>query len=72
MAMLVDKERVQDGCAAYRQWLPTLRQIEQRYGVSPAVVTGVWGVESNFGKIAAAAHRCSLCHRHAWAAAELL
>ena len=52
MAMLVDKERVQDGRAAYRQWLPTLRQIEQRYGVSPAVVTGVWGVESNFGKIA--------------------
>ncbi len=51
LAMLVDKERVQDGRAAYRQWLPTLRQIEQRYGVSPAVVVGVWGVESNFGKI---------------------
>ena len=51
MAMLVDKERVADGRAAYQQWLPTLKQIQQRYGVEPAVVVGVWGVESNFGKI---------------------
>lgn len=51
LAVLVDKERVADGRAAYRQWLPTLRQIQQRYGVEPAVVLGVWGVESNFGRI---------------------
>ena len=51
MAVLVDTERVADGRAAYRQWLPTLRQIEQRYGVEPAMVMGVWGVESNFGQI---------------------
>ncbi|MFZ1363363.1 MAG: lytic murein transglycosylase, partial [Brachymonas denitrificans] len=51
MAVLVDAERVADGRAAYRQWLPTLRQIEQRYGVEPAMVMGVWGVESNFGQI---------------------
>lgn len=52
MAMLVDKERVADGRAAYRQWLPTLRGIQGRYGVDPAIVVSVWGVESNFGKIA--------------------
>lgn len=51
MAMLVDRERVADGRAAYRQWLPVLRQIQSRYGVDPAIVVSVWGVESNFGRI---------------------
>ena len=51
MAMLVDKERVADGRAAYQQWLPVLHQIQSRYGVDPAIVVSVWGVESNFGKI---------------------
>lgn len=51
IAMLVDEERVQDGRAAYQKWLPTLRKIQARYGVEPAVVMGVWGVESNFGRI---------------------
>ena len=51
LAMLVDQERVSDGRAAYRKWLPVLHKIEQRYGVEPAIVVGVWGVESNFGKI---------------------
>ena len=50
LAVLVDQERVADGRAAYRKWLPTLRQIQQRYGVEPAMVMGVWGVESNFGQ----------------------
>lgn len=51
LAMLVDQERVSDGRAAYQEWLPVLRRIEQRYGVEPAIVVGVWGVESNFGRI---------------------
>lgn len=50
LAMLVDKQRVADGRAAYQKWLPTLRKIEQRYGVDPAIVISVWGVESNFGQ----------------------
>ena len=50
LAVLVDQERVADGRAAYQKWLPTLRQIQQRYGVEPAMVMGVWGVESNFGQ----------------------
>lgn len=51
MAMLVDAERVQDGRAAYQQWLPILRKVQTRYGIDPAIVVGVWGVESNFGRI---------------------
>lgn len=50
IAMLVDKERVADGRAAYQKWLPQLREIQQRYDVDPAIVVSVWGVESNFGK----------------------
>ncbi|MEP7186961.1 MAG: lytic murein transglycosylase [Rhodanobacter sp.] len=50
IAMLVDKERVTDGRAAYQKWLPQLGKIQQRYGVDPAIVVSVWGVESNFGK----------------------
>ncbi|MEJ7138273.1 lytic murein transglycosylase [Amphibiibacter pelophylacis] len=50
MAVLVDDERVSDGRAALKQWLPTLQQVQSRYGVAPAMVLGVWGVESNFGK----------------------
>lgn len=51
IAMLVDHERVADGRAAYQKWLPTLKKIQQRYGVDPAIVVSVWGVESNFGRI---------------------
>lgn len=50
LASLVDKERVEDGIRAKRQWGDTLRQIEARYGVKPEHVLGVWGVESNFGQ----------------------
>lgn len=50
MAVLVDEERVRDGKAAYKAWADVLRQVGQRYGVSPYLVAGVWGVESNFGQ----------------------
>jgi len=50
LSSLVDKERVEDGVRAKRQWGSTLRQIESRYGVKPEHVLGVWGVESNFGQ----------------------
>lgn len=50
LSSLVDKERVEDGVSAKRQWGSTLRQIESRYGVKPEHVLGVWGVESNFGQ----------------------
>ncbi len=50
LSALVDKERVEDGVRAKRQWRDTLRQIESRYGVKAEHVLGVWGVESNFGQ----------------------
>lgn len=50
LSSLVDKERVEDGVRAKRQWSDTLRQIESRYGVKAEHVLGVWGVESNFGQ----------------------
>ncbi|MGP4848331.1 lytic murein transglycosylase, partial [Marinobacter sp. 1Y8] len=50
LSALVDKERVEDGIRAKRQWGSTLRQIESRYGVKAEHVLGVWGVESNFGQ----------------------
>ncbi len=50
LSVLVDKERVEDGIRAKRQWADTLRSIESRYGVKAEHVLGVWGVESNFGQ----------------------
>ena len=50
LAMLVDEQRVADGRAAYAKWKDTLDKIETSTGVPPAVIVGVWGVESNFGQ----------------------
>lgn len=49
MAGLVDEERVADGRAMLEEWRDTLAAIERRYGVDPATVVAVWGVESNYG-----------------------
>lgn len=50
LAALVDAERVDDGRAMLAEWAPVLAQVEARYGVDPATVVAVWGVESNFGR----------------------
>jgi lytic murein transglycosylase len=50
IASLVDAERVADGTVRLEQWRDTLAQIESAYGVDPATVVAVWGVESNFGR----------------------
>jgi lytic murein transglycosylase len=50
LANAVDEERIADGQALLRKWAPTLRAVETRYGVDPATVVAVWGVESNFGR----------------------
>jgi len=47
---LVDDERVTEGQALLVQHADVLRRVEQRYGVDPATVVAVWGVESNFGQ----------------------
>ena len=50
LAGLVDEERVAEGQAKLAQHADTLKRVEQRYGVDPATVVAVWGVESNFGQ----------------------
>jgi len=47
---LVDNERVQQGQALLKQHAEVLARVQQRYGVDPATVVAVWGVESNFGQ----------------------
>ena len=50
LAALVDDERIAQGRERLLQWYDTLRAIEARYGVDPATVVAVWGVESNYGQ----------------------
>ena len=50
MAGLVDEERVEQGRALLAQNRPVLDQVAARFGVDPATVVAVWGVESNYGQ----------------------
>lgn len=50
LAGLVDDERVADGQHMLQANLATLERATQAYGVDPATVVAVWGVESNFGQ----------------------
>ncbi|OZI49239.1 lytic murein transglycosylase [Bordetella genomosp. 5] len=50
LASLVDEERIHDGQQGLEEWSKELAQIERQYGVDPATVVAVWGVESNFGQ----------------------
>ena len=50
IAGLVDDERVADGRQRLREYANALRVGEQRFGVDPATVVAVWGVESDFGR----------------------
>lgn len=51
LAALVDQQRVDDGLARLREHAELLRRVEARYGVDPATVVAVWGVESDYGRI---------------------
>ncbi len=48
---LVDEERVAQGKKMLGQYADVLRQVQASYGVDPATVVAVWGVESNYGDI---------------------
>lgn len=50
MAGLVDDERVADGQAGMARWQADLARAASRYGVDPATIAAVWGVESNYGR----------------------
>ena len=51
LAGLVDDERIADGRAMLQRHAATLQQVAAAYGVDPATVVAVWGVESNYGRI---------------------
>lgn len=51
LAGLVDDERVADGRAMLETHRELLARVEQAYGVDPATVVAVWGVESDFGRV---------------------
>ena len=50
LAGLVDEERVNDGRAMMARWSQALSAAESRFGVDKAIITAVWGVESDFGR----------------------
>lgn len=47
---LVDEERVDEGRALLHRYGNALQAAERHYGVDPATIVAVWGVESDFGK----------------------
>jgi membrane-bound lytic murein transglycosylase B len=48
-ALVISEQRIVNGRAALQTNRLLLRRIEQRYGVSPGVIMGIWGLESSFG-----------------------
>ena len=50
LAALVDQQRVDDGLAMLQAHAPTLERVQAEYGVDPATVVAVWGVESDYGR----------------------
>ena len=51
LAGLVDDQRVTDGQAMLARHQPLLQRLAAEYGVDPAVVVAVWGVESDYGRV---------------------
>jgi lytic murein transglycosylase len=50
LAGLVDEERVNDGRSVMTRWSKALALAQSRFGVDPATLTAVWGVESDYGR----------------------
>jgi lytic murein transglycosylase len=48
---LVDDRRVADGRDRLRAEAGVLAQVEQRFGVDRRIVTAVWGIESDYGRV---------------------
>lgn len=51
LAFAIDDERAIDGINAQNQYIDFLNEIEQKTGVDKATILGVWGMETNYGKI---------------------
>ncbi|HEV7272467.1 lytic murein transglycosylase [Pseudoxanthomonas sp.] len=51
LAALVDDQRVSDGQTMLTTHAELLGRVSQAYGVDPATVVAVWGVESDYGRV---------------------
>ena len=49
LASATSAARLERGAQMARTYQPVLADLEQRYGVEPSVILGVWGMETNFG-----------------------
>jgi len=48
-ALVISDQRIANGRIAFRQNRALLARIQDRYGVTPGVIMGIWGLESSFG-----------------------
>ena len=48
-ALLITDQRIANGRAAWQQNRALLGRVQDRFGVDPGVITGIWGLESSFG-----------------------
>ena len=51
LAALVDSQRVDDGRARLVEHRDLLNRVSTQYGVDPATIVAVWGVESDYGRV---------------------
>jgi membrane-bound lytic murein transglycosylase B len=50
--VLVSDERIARGREMLAQYAPTFAAVARAYGVDPAIIAAIWGVESNYGTLA--------------------
>jgi lytic murein transglycosylase len=50
--LLVSDDRIAHGRALLAQYAATFAAMQRTYGVDPAIVAAIWGVESNYGALA--------------------
>jgi membrane-bound lytic murein transglycosylase B len=48
-ALLITDQRISNGRAAWQQNRSLLARVQDRFGVEPEVIVGIWGLESSFG-----------------------
>jgi len=50
VASLASPSRIATGMRKSAQWSDMLRAVGKRYGVDPAILVAIWGIESSFGE----------------------
>lgn len=49
--IFLDQQRIDNGVAFWRSQLPVLMEAQQRYGVDPAIIVAIIGVETRYGRV---------------------